>query len=1209
MSGTTDNEQNAKRDFHQMVSVYLDKLKTNPEEHVEMEVRFGKNNWTGRNISKIDYDNVIHAIKSHGFTCNQLEGRNHLRISCENVNPASGMREISNIRADIVGADLIRDYCETNSIQALLDKPSTSSAFHEKIKFTQKSSVVNYNNKPVNMVHFNDFNFRVDIKTEHDFSVHSRQARNIISSWMDSKKRFRHLNRVQFRHPDYPILVDLSIIRSSGTLKGVPVPKYTVQEAKLFTNPPSYEIELEIDNERIKSYNGKKAIDHEQLMTHIRKCIRIVLGALQDSMYPIGNIERERIATEYMKLIHGEQFVPRKNRMVFASDFIGPSPVTLQLENVCVPDGKSTLPNIRVGYSVTEKADGERKLMYISSEGKIYLINTGMQVAFMGCKTDEKGLFNTLLDGEHIQRNRYGAFINLYAAFDVYYIHKKSVREYAFMKTDEEASDNKYRLLLLNRLVKMISPKSMTEGGCPIRIECKEFHISTENYSIFQCCATVMSKMSDKLFEYETDGLIFTPLNMAVGASSSVVPNEHTKLPKTKRTWEWAFKWKPPHFNTIDFLVSSKLDKSGNPEIHTMVDHGLGVKQYRIFVLRCGYSRKNDGYLQPWQDILDDRIAKLEEDGTAPEEDKYFPTQFIPTNPYDVNAGYCNVNIVTNGTGTMDTFTEAGENFKEDMIVEFKYDLSREGAWRWVPLRVRYDKTMELLSGGKEYGNAFKTANSNWRSIHYPITEMMLATGDNIPELLENDEVYYKDVGDETMTQGLRDFHNRYIKRNLILSVSRRNNTLIDFAVGRAGDLPKWKDANLNFVFGIDVSPENINNRKSGACARYLDMCQTNTDMPGALFLHGNSALNIRDGSAFTTDKEKMVTKAVFGTGPKDRNILGAGVYKHFGVGREGFNVSSVQFALHYFFENEMTLHSFMRNVAECTKLGGYFIGTCYDGKSVFKLLADKMRGESVVIMKSGKKIFEITKKYDETGFPDDAQSIGYAIDVFQESINKTFQEYLVNFEYLTRLMENYGFTLVNSEEATKTGLPNGTGMFRDMYLKMMDEIKLNPKVAKNYRYANTMTEEEKRISFMNRYFVFRKVAQVQHPEKMAKYISEYSSSNSTAIQENPEDEFAEIEGIAKLKPTSPPVAATNTPTPTAKPIRRISKNKFLIRDSKPKSMSIGQPISGVVAADPNQELDTMKNTTTIQVPKTPSPTQRKKLYIPESRTIRVLKK
>ena len=52
--------------------------------------------------------------------------------------------------------------------------------------------------------------------------------------------------------------------------------------------------------------------------------------------------------------------------------------------------------------------------------------------------------------------------------------------------------------------------------------------------------------------------------------------------------------------------------------------------------------------------------------------------------------------------------------------------------------------------------------------------------------------------------------------------------------------------------------------------------------------------------------------------------------------------------------------------------------------------------------------------------------SLGYAIDVFQESIGKTFREYLVNFEYLDRVMTNYGFARLTADEAKDLGPPSG---------------------------------------------------------------------------------------------------------------------------------------------------------------------------------------
>ena len=35
-------------------------------------------------------------------------------------------------------------------------------------------------------------------------------------------------------------------------------------------------------------------------------------------------------------------------------------------------------------------------------------------------------------------------------------------------------------------------------------------------------------------------------------------------------------------------------------------------------------------------------------------------------------------------------------------------------------------------------------------------------------------------------------------------------------------------------------------------------------------------------------------------------------------------------------FENNISLNNFIRNVSENTMVGGYFIGTCYDGKFTF---------------------------------------------------------------------------------------------------------------------------------------------------------------------------------------------------------------------------------------------------------------------------------
>jgi pyridoxal phosphate enzyme (YggS family) len=211
---------------------------------------------------------------------------------------------------------------------------------------------------------------------------------------------------------------------------------------------------------------------------------------------------------------------------------------------------------------------------------------------------------------------------------------------------------------------------------------------------------------------------------------------------------------------------------------------------------------------------------------------------------------------------------------------------------------------------------------------------------------------------------------------------------LMDYAVGKAGDLFKWKTSKIGFVFGVDISKDNIMNSKDGACVRYLTDKIKNPGLPPkAIFLHGNSGLNIRSNhKAFYTNQEKEICRAVFGQGDSKQVAR-----EYLGIARDGFHISSCQFAMHYFFEKKSTLHSFLRNLSECTRLGGYFVGTCYNGQRVFDALRNKKMGESIRFDKNGKKIFEIVRQYSNQldKFPQNENSIGLAIHVFQESINK----------------------------------------------------------------------------------------------------------------------------------------------------------------------------------------------------------------------------
>ena len=1175
LAGVSKTQKELKEGFESIVHHYLE---SNPffrtdNKTSELEIRFGTNPKIAKPITKIDYDNVVKQLYACGFSPENEDGIHMLRIQNEYTDVRTGQRKMSNIRAEIIGMDLIQEYCRTNSIQKIIDMPST---VFNKLKFTQKMSAMTRSGEIIRKLDMPDFNFRVSFQTEQDFHVQTNFARKIIDRWNDSLKIFRSMNRVRFTHPELPIFADITIVKTSKKTNYVVVPKYTIQEADVFNSVAQYEVELEIDNSRIG--NGTKYNNLNNLMNALRKSIRIVLSGIQCSKFPISYTERDGILQSYMELLtdkETEQENEEKRRFnkITSSLFIGPSSLTLQLENII--DNKDldmNIPNIRNNYTVTDKADGDRRLLYISGDGKIYLIDTNMNVIFTGTKTTEKSIFDSLLDGEHIKHDKTGKFINLYAAFDVYYIHEKSVRELPFISNISSNENNlEYRLILLQKLIDRLHPISILDNkqneevkpnntvvSSDFIVKSKEFYYETDNNSIFDGCSRILSKVKDNIYEYNTDGLIFTPSLLPVGGN-----NINGKPgPKSKITWEHSFKWKPVEFNTIDFLVNVKKNKMNKHEIHHVFKEGKNLQgtqnvvQYKTLILLCGFSERDHGFINPCQNIIDDDF-----NNSSNNEKQYKPVPFYPTNPYDQNAHLCNIELKENNSNLI-MQTEEGDYFDDNMIVEFKYVNENKDGWRWVPIRVRYDKTAELLNGVKKnYGNAYHVANSNWHSIHNPITEYMISTGLNIPELV--DEVYYNRNNDESSTISLRHFHNLYVKSKLITAVSNRGDTLIDYAVGKAGDLSKWVFANLKFVYGIDVSPDNIQNQLDGACARYLKARGKYNNMPAALFARGDSSLNIRNGKAYFTDKDRKICNAIFGSGPKDITLLGKGVYKNYGVAESGFNISSCQFAMHYFFEKNVILHQFLRNLAECTKLQGYFISTCYDGNTVFNLLRNKKKEESIAIFKGDRKIYEITKCYDKTGFPDDENSIGYGINVFQESINKEFREYLVNYKYFVQLMEDYGFVLISKEEATQMNLPAPSALFQELFNHMETDINIKPKSKSNYKQAMYMSPEEKQISFMNRYYVFKKVRNVDAQKigeiigKQQEIININSAENIQQMNQTNEEQIDITEFENQIKPSEDNVDnnednVDNNEEKQVKPLIKKTKKKIVLKDFTP---------------------------------------------------------
>lgn len=366
------------------------------------------------------------------------------------------------------------------------------------------------------------------------------------------------------------------------------------------------------------------------------------------------------------------------------------------------------------------------------------------------------------------------------------------------------------------------------------------------------------------------------------------------------------------------------------------------------------------------------------------------------------------------------------------------------------------------------YGNDFEIANEIWRSIHYPITTDMITLGENVPSAEEAEGVYYNrdlEVARErSITLPMQKFHNEAIKGHELLersvSLLRGGNSknidgadihLLDLACGKGGDLFKWARYGITNVVGIELFHSNIYDAKDGACMRYIQYkkrsegtAENNIQVD---FLYGDASRNILAGKSMKDDHSREKQAQLWST-------------KQYSS--RGFDMISIQFAIHYLFENEEKLNGLITNIDENLKDSGYFIGCCFDGNAIYKHpdLYGKPNGTSISGMKDGQVIWRITKEYDDSTIVNDELKTGVPISVFIHSINPIdpIREYLVGYDYLVdKLAEKHIYPI-----------DNGTALFGEIYAKYVSAKTADTRVSQ-------LSLEEQRLSFLNRFFVFQK--------------------------------------------------------------------------------------------------------------------------------------
>ena len=379
-----------------------------------------------------------------------------------------------------------------------------------------------------------------------------------------------------------------------------------------------------------------------------------------------------------------------------------------------------------------------------------------------------------------------------------------------------------------------------------------------------------------------------------------------------------------------------------------------------------------------------------------------------------------------------------------------------------------------------QFGNNYETANSNWKNIHNPVTNKMITTGENIissKDYYANTELLQ--IRNQSPNIKLRKFHN-FVKdqllKNIIKLVKRENKeiSLLEFACGKAQDLHKWRKYNIKNIVGIDISNDNIENSINGACARYINCINKYPNcslLKNVNFLVADIGKNLENGDAFSGIKNSSFYNNKY---EKLWNINPIN-YK-----QNKFNLISIQFALHYLCKNKEILSNLIKNIADNIKEGGYIIGTCFDGKVLWNELNDLNIYDSIVGKNEDKDIlWKITKKYksDIDTLPNNEHSLNYPIHVYVSSIKKGHDEYLVNFDYIKMEFLKYNIKLLQPSEEKQLDNLDINGKFEDIY---------------NNIYKNkNLSESDKKFSFLNRYFIFKKHKDIDDSIIMEKIYDE----------------------------------------------------------------------------------------------------------------------
>ena len=1024
------------------------------DEEYELECVF-----SNKNKDYNSYDDFINVVKrfKNKERFSRFTSNNSLVIG---LSTETEFKDITkDIRIIVNGNGLMNMYYKSNKLNDLQDK----------VLFEKKL----YDDYESDRFENNNYNFRLNLKKEKNIDHTTGTIKKLVEHFKKIPKYFRRKTTFTFYDNDNNFKIDLSMVSRNKNFQY----HKTIQESEILKNVDmSYELEIEyIGNKKKDIKKLSKDKDYlNKIQIQFLEIIKIILQAKQQSMFILGLHDKKHIENKFNELTGNDTFLPNI--------------VDLEQQNIIeIPNLKSSdyPPNIRLDYCVTEKTDGERQLLFINKDGKCYFKDRYNIIKYTGSKIIEYA--NSIFDGELIEKNLDGHFIQHYYIFDCYIIKNVNITERPFgLQKDSngrfykiiEFEKNCSKKIIQDESIKKeyllkIFKKNYIFGGLSNKITSKT------QYKIFDSALNILNKVNVKyggfledghIFPYGTDGLVFQPVNL--GVSQEMFGDLPMKI---GTTWKSAFRWKPPQDLTIDFMV--KFNKENGKNQETFINN----TKYIVATLFC----------KLWKNRVHKKMLayKLINDGLN--FNSYLEDYaFSPVYPYNGRFNSL-LKRLTDTTSQIYLLVdkhgkvrcENNQIINNGVTVECAYNKDRKDEeLRWIPKRLRPNKI----------ANAYLTASSTWKLINNPISLKMITNQEDII----NNDLYYNNQSSKE-TEAMRKFNN-FVKTHIIETATKSLKgkiKVLDLCCGKMGDFYKYYNNNVKEIVGIDISPDNILNKDNGAAVRLLENQSKGYEfkqlIDNTLIILGDCTKNISSGSTTNDALNKYYIDILYGRIKPSKGKL----VNMYNSGIDGFNLIVCNLAIHYMFNTQETLDIFFDNINENLNDKGYFIGSCLDGNEIVKVLGRKNKIEGfqhssdVFSEQKSKSTKEKSKSTKEKSKSTKEKSknksikslnnkliwslenkeginllkndkVGQKIDAYMDTFFEPFTENLVDFKFMVDEFKKYDIKLIDSK------------LFIDEQNSLFNKFKTKNKDW--YDKINKHSDIKQWIKF-HRWFIFQK--------------------------------------------------------------------------------------------------------------------------------------